>query len=178
MDKFPENIVQLGRSPRKKLSIAQYLHNINEKKVLARKFTAYNSSQPSRAVLRNSMNTLSIRSLLALSVAALLGACGGNLEPTATVQTAAMVQTSLYVTEASAVQAPGSQLPAAQLPAAQAMSAQTAAAAQVAATDGPQPDCAPQGCKALRIIDANAEMYRLEAQRRAAAGEDDGNPAV
>jgi hypothetical protein len=127
------------------------------------------------------MNTLSIRSLLALSVAALLGACGGNLEPTATVQTAAMVQTSLSVTEAAAgaqgSAAPGSQLPAAQLPAAQAMSAQMAAAAQAAATDGPQPDCAPQGCKALRIIDANAEMYRLEAQRRAAAEEND-NPAV
>jgi hypothetical protein len=130
------------------------------------------------------MNILSIRSLLALSVTALLGACGGNLEPTATVQTAAMVQTSLYATEAAAGaqgtagQAAGSQLPAAQLPAAQAMSAQMAAAAQAAATDGPQPDCAPEGCKALRIIDANAEMYRMEAQRRAAAGEDDGNPAV
>jgi hypothetical protein len=125
------------------------------------------------------MNILSIRSLLALSVTALLGACGGNLEPTATVQTAAMVQTSLDATQAiagaqaGAVQAPGSQLPAAQLPAAQALSAQAAAAQ----ADGPQPDCAPEGCKALRIIDANAEMYRLEAQRRAAA-EDDGNPAV
>jgi hypothetical protein len=125
------------------------------------------------------MNTLSIRSLLALCVAALLGACGGNLESTATVQTAAMVQTSLDATQAiagaqaGAVQAPGSQLPAAQLPAAQALSAQAAAAQ----ADGPQPDCAPQGCKALRIIDANAEMYRLEAQRRAAA-EDDGTPAV
>jgi hypothetical protein len=129
------------------------------------------------------MNTPSIRSLLALSVAALLGACGGNLESTPTVQTAAMVQTSLYVsaasagTQGSAVPAPGAQLPSAQLPSAQALSAQIAAAAQ-AADDGPQPDCAPQGCKALRIIDANAEMYRLEAQRRAAAAEDDGNPAV
>jgi hypothetical protein len=130
------------------------------------------------------MNTPSIRSLLALSVAALLGACGGNLESTPTVQTAAMVQTSLYVsaasagTQGSAVPAPSAQLPSAQLPSAQALSAQTAAAAQAAANDGPQPDCAPQGCKALRIIDANAEMYRLEAQRRAAAAEDDGNPAV
>jgi hypothetical protein len=127
------------------------------------------------------MTTFSIRSLMALSIAVLLSACGGNLETTTTVQTAAVMQTSLYVTGAGAqagvAQAPASQLPAAQLPAAQAMSAQMAVAAQAAAAQGPQPDCAPEGCKSLRIIDANAEMYRLDAQRRAAVDED-GDPAA
>jgi hypothetical protein len=31
------------------------------------------------------------------------------------------------------------------------------------------PDCAADGCKGLRIIDANAEAFRYEAMRRAAA---------
>jgi hypothetical protein len=34
----------------------------------------------------------------------------------------------------------------------------------------PLPDCAAEGCKSLRIIDANAEAYRYEAMRRAADG--------
>jgi hypothetical protein len=33
----------------------------------------------------------------------------------------------------------------------------------------PLPDCAADGCKSLRIIDGNAEAYRYDAQRRAAA---------
>ncbi|MFK3738597.1 hypothetical protein [Massilia sp. TN1-12] len=49
---------------------------------------------------------------------------------------------------------------------------QTAAAVQanvaVAAENSPAPDCAADGCKGLRIIDANAEVYRYEAMRRAA----------
>jgi hypothetical protein len=123
------------------------------------------------------MNTFPIRSLLALSIAALLSACGGDLETTATVQTAAVVQTSLYAPDAGVgTQAVVAQAPASQLPAARAMAAQTAATAQ-AASGEPQPDCAPQGCKSLRIIDANAEMYRLEAQRSAAL-DDDGDPAA
>lgn len=40
---------------------------------------------------------------------------------------------------------------------------------QVIAANNPQPDCADEGCKGLRIIDANAEAYRYEAMRRAAA---------
>jgi hypothetical protein len=41
-------------------------------------------------------------------------------------------------------------------------------AAQVSA-NSPAPDCAADGCKGLRVIDANAEAYRYEAMRRAAA---------
>jgi len=37
------------------------------------------------------------------------------------------------------------------------------------AANMPAPDCAADGCKSLRIIDANAEAYRYEAMRRAAA---------
>lgn len=32
----------------------------------------------------------------------------------------------------------------------------------------PAPDCAADGCRGLRIIDANAEAYRYDAMRRAA----------
>jgi hypothetical protein len=33
----------------------------------------------------------------------------------------------------------------------------------------PAPDCAADGCQGLRVIDANAEAYRYDAMRRAAA---------
>jgi hypothetical protein len=47
---------------------------------------------------------------------------------------------------------------------------QTAAmTGSVATANTPAPDCAAEGCKGLRIIDANAEAYRYEAMRRAAA---------
>jgi hypothetical protein len=44
----------------------------------------------------------------------------------------------------------------------------------VASTSMPAPDCAADNCSSLRIIDANAEAYRYDAQRRAALA--DGNP--
>jgi hypothetical protein len=47
--------------------------------------------------------------------------------------------------------------------------AMTGSAALVATANTPAPDCAAEGCKGLRIIDANAEAYRYEAMRRAAA---------
>lgn len=90
--------------------------------------------------MKNAMTTLPIRSLLALSLAVLLTACGGADVQTAPIQTAAVMQTSFAPAQV------------------------VASAAQAA----PQPDCAPEGCKGLRIIDGNAEAYRLEAQRRAA----------
>lgn len=40
---------------------------------------------------------------------------------------------------------------------------------QTVAANSPAPDCAPENCKGLRIVDANAEAYRYEAMRRAAA---------
>jgi hypothetical protein len=47
--------------------------------------------------------------------------------------------------------------------------AMTGSAAAVASANSPAPDCAADGCKSLRIIDANAEAFRYEAMRRAAA---------
>ncbi|SDC84989.1 hypothetical protein SAMN05428966_102483 [Massilia sp. PDC64] len=47
--------------------------------------------------------------------------------------------------------------------------AMTGTAADVASANSPAPDCAAEGCKGLRIIDANAEAFRYEAMRRAAA---------
>ena len=49
-----------------------------------------------------------------------------------------------------------------------AMAMQSSSAANVSAAM-PAPDCAADGCKALRVIDGNAEAYRYEAMRRAAA---------
>jgi hypothetical protein len=92
------------------------------------------------------MTTLHIRSLLAIAVTTVLAACGGtDVQSNTPTQTAALVQSS----------------------AAQAAPLATAGAAGQAAAHAPQPDCAPEGCNGLRIIDGNAEAYRVEAMRRA-----------
>jgi len=51
------------------------------------------------------------------------------------------------------------------------LSNQTAAivtSVPVLAANDPAPDCAAEGCNSPRIIDANAETFRFDAQRRAA----------
>ena len=85
------------------------------------------------------------RSASALVVAVILAACGGGQADQPT-QTAAAVL----------------------------VSGQSGTAAQVAATM-PAPDCAADGCKSPRIIDGNAEAYRYDAMRRAAADQAAGN---
>jgi len=82
-----------------------------------------------------------IRSVSALGLAVILAACGGGQADQPTV-------TAATVTMASA----------------SGVSAQAASAM-------PAPDCAADGCKSPRIIDANAEAYRYDAMRRAAADE-------
>jgi hypothetical protein len=95
------------------------------------------------------MTIQALRTLCALSLAALLAACGSGsqidqLDQTAgSIQTAASIQTDI-----------GNQ-------------AAPHEAAQVASANDPQPDCAPEGCKGLRIIDANAETFRYDALHRA-----------
>jgi hypothetical protein len=80
-----------------------------------------------------------LRTLLPIAVATVLTACGGTDPQTeASLQTAAIMQN---------VEVP--------------------AAGTTAQTPEPQPDCAPEGCKGLRIIDGNAEAYRLAAMERA-----------
>lgn len=91
------------------------------------------------------MKLHAFRSASALVVAAILAACGGGQADQPT-QTAAAVL----------------------------VSGQAGAAAQVAATM-PAPDCAADGCKSPRIIDANAEAYRYDAMRRAALEQAAGN---
>jgi hypothetical protein len=89
------------------------------------------------------MKFLSLRTLFPIAIAAVLTACGGTdpQSETYVVQTAAFAQTA---------EATGA-----------------ASGAQPAQNAQPQPDCAPEGCKGLRIIDGNAEAYRLAAMERA-----------
>jgi hypothetical protein len=87
------------------------------------------------------MKLHAIRSVSALGLAMILAACGGGQVDQPT-QTAAVAE-----------------------------SGQSGSAAKVIAASMPAPDCAADGCKNLRIIDANAEAYRYDAMRRAAADE-------
>jgi hypothetical protein len=91
--------------------------------------------------LFRTMKLLALRSVSALGLAALLAACGAGEIDQPTMTTAAVMTSS---------------------------SAQVSA--QVSAAM-PAPDCAADGCKSLRVIDANAEAYRYDAMRRAAAEE-------
>jgi hypothetical protein len=91
------------------------------------------------------MKLHAFRSASALVVAVILAACGGGQADQPT-QTAAAVL----------------------------VSGQSGTAAQVAAAM-PAPDCAADGCKSPRIIDANAEAYRYDAMRRGALEQAAGN---
>lgn len=93
------------------------------------------------------MKFLNIPSLLTLTLATLLAACGGADPATDMAFQAAPVMEKVDV-----------------------------AANQAAPAQHPTPDCAPEGCNGLRIIDGNAEAYRLDAMRRAATEENDPLP--
>ena len=90
------------------------------------------------------LNALRLASGLCLT--ALLAACGAGNTSVQPTQTAALVQTATGTAQATVT---------------------------VATATMPAPDCAAQGCQGLRIIDANAEAFRYDAMRRAAA---EGNP--
>lgn len=104
------------------------------------------------------MKLFKLRNAFGLSFAVLLAACGAGNQVDTPNQTASMVQTN--VTQAAST---------AQAATTQAGTAQAGAATRVAAANMPAPDCAADGCKGLRIIDANAEAFRYQAQQRAAA---------
>lgn len=94
------------------------------------------------------MKLFSLRNCFATSLVALLAACGGGQAATDT-------------------------------------PLQTAAVMQTVAVSGPagdnaapQPDCAPEKCQGLRIIDGNAEAFRVDAKRRAALEAGEGVPQV
>lgn len=92
------------------------------------------------------MKLFKLHHVAALSLAALLAACGAGNQADMPNQTASMIQTNVVQTPA----------------------AQAGSATQVATAAMPAPDCAADGCKGLRIIDANAEAFRYQAMHNAA----------
>jgi len=88
------------------------------------------------------MKLTALRNVFGLTLAALLAACGASTTTEQPVQTAALVQT---------------------------VNGTAQPVTTVATATMPAPDCAADNCKGLRIIDANAEAYRYDAMRRAAA---------
>lgn len=99
------------------------------------------------------------RTLLPMILASLLAACGGTEPDGTSFQTTTYSQ--VVVVPAGVAMPAGAAAPA-------------PAAATLVAANMPQPDCAKDGCNRPRIIDGNAEAYRLDAMRRAEQGEPDG----
>ena len=104
-----------------------------------------------------------LRTILALSLTSALAACGGQYDLDPTVQTASASTTASAPilagtpeTGPNAVPAPAPGAPV------------IATIATIASATMPAPDCAAEGCAGLRIIDGNAEAWRIDAQRRAA----------
>lgn len=87
----------------------------------------------------------------ALALASLLAACGGQANTDMPMQLASVTTSSSAAQVASAA------------------AAAAPAGVSVASETMPAPDCAAEGCASLRIIDGNAEAWRIDAQRRAAA---------
>ncbi len=101
---------------------------------------------------------ISFRTIAALTLTTLLTACGAGQQDTQMpMSLGTAVQSDLNVAAAAAP----------------AVSTGPAVAA-AAGPNNPAPDCAAEGCAGLRIIDGNAEAYRIDAMRRAAA---DNGPA-
>lgn len=95
----------------------------------------------------------------ALLLTALLTACGGQQDLQAPNLAAATTSASAIEASPSAAGTGATAAPA---------EAVSAPVALLAAANMPQPDCAPEGCNSLRIIDGNAEAWRIDAARRAA----------
>ena len=102
----------------------------------------------------------------ALVLTALLTACGGQQDVQVSNHAAA---TSAGTIAASPLAAAIGSDGASTAPAGAALvPAASAAAGVINAANMPQPDCAPEGCNSLRIIDGNAEAWRIDAAHRAA----------
>ena len=95
------------------------------------------------------MKLHALRSILTVSILALVTACGGaDLSADAAVQSASPMASSGPATAAVHI-----------------------SVAAMAPTAGqPLPDCQPEQCAGLRIIDGNAEAFRIDAMRRAGQG--------
>ena len=107
------------------------------------------------------MTFSSLRTVSAIALTVLLTACGaGQQETQSTMQLAPMQLAATVQGSAGAALSAGA-------------SATAGIAVAAAGPNNPTPDCAAEGCASLRIIDGNAEAYRIDAMRRAAA--DTGN---
>lgn len=105
---------------------------------------------------------ISFRTIAAIALTTLLTACGAGQQETQTSMTlGSAVQSDLGVASGATAATPA----AAAIPAVSTGPAVAAAAGP----NNPAPDCAAEGCSSLRIIDGNAEAYRIDAMRRAAA---------
>ena len=105
------------------------------------------------------MKSFSLRTVSIIALSALLTACGAGQQDTQTSMQFAPMQLASTVqnnTAATGTSSGGGGM-----------------VASAASPNSPAPDCAAEGCASLRIIDGNAEAYRLDAMRRAAA--DDGS---
>lgn len=98
-----------------------------------------------------------LRSAFAFVLPALLAACGVGNPSDRQLQTASMIETKVQTGDAMA---------SATAPVTVAAAADAAATAPALAANMPQPDCIADGCKGLRIIDANAEAFRYAALQR------------
>ncbi|MEH6437228.1 hypothetical protein [Massilia sp. DD77] len=93
------------------------------------------------------MNFSSLRTVAAIAMTVLLTACGAGTQEIHATQTASIGASSASVAE-------------------QAAPSTGAPVAPVVSANMPAPDCAAEGCGSLRIIDGNAEAFRIDAQRR------------
>ena len=92
-----------------------------------------------------------LRILFALSLAGALFGCGGqyDIDPAMSLAATTAVASGAALTAAPAVTVPATP------------------ASVLASSTMPVPDCAPEDCAGLRIIDGNAEAWRIDAARRA-----------
>ncbi|MFN3789980.1 hypothetical protein [Massilia sp.] len=101
---------------------------------------------------------ISFRTFAAISLTTLLTACGAGQQ-----------ESQMPKTLGSAIQSDLGVAASAGAAAAPAAPSTGPAVAAAAGPNNPVPDCAAEGCASLRIIDGNAEAFRIDAMRRAAA---------
>lgn len=104
--------------------------------------------------------------LLPIAIATLLSACGANMEDGST-RTIVMGQSFSVPAPAGTAATHDTQLAKAD--------STGAPVAPVMGANMPEPECAADGCRAVRVIDSNLEVAHLAAMRRAAqeAGQPD-----
>jgi hypothetical protein len=110
------------------------------------------------------MTFSSFRSFAAIALTTLLTACGAGQQD---IQMPRQLSSAVQSAAVETAQ-PGTSVG---VMASQAAASTGPAVAAASGAYNPTPDCAAEGCASLRIIDGNAEAYRIDAMRRAAAGD-------